>query len=203
MRRTKEDAELTRQQLLDIGCQVFGDKGYAATRLSDIAEKAGVTRGAIYWHFKNKKQLFIALFQEKVEPFFEIVGKVLDEDLRPLQVLHKTMSLILDEMEKNAEFRSQQALDAANRKVQQDIPELREYMIKRTRKFLRKATKIIQKGQEMGEIRNDIAPDAIIGTYLTLFRGYAFLLTQDSLLPIVKRDMSEDIVQIFIKGIKA
>ena len=55
MRRTKKDAELTRQQLLKAGFKVFGDKGYAAARLSDVAEEAGVTRGAIYWHFENKK----------------------------------------------------------------------------------------------------------------------------------------------------
>jgi TetR/AcrR family acrAB operon transcriptional repressor len=48
MRRTKEDAEQTRQDLLDAALTIFSKKGYTATRLEDIAKVAGVTRGAIY-----------------------------------------------------------------------------------------------------------------------------------------------------------
>lgn len=203
MRRTKEDAELTRQQLLEAGCKIFGDKGYAATRLSDVAEVAGVTRGAIYWHFKNKKELFVALFKEKVDPFFDLIGNVLNEDLGPLDILHKMISLILDEIEKNTEFRSHQALEFANRKVQQEIPELREYMLKRKDQFAKKIEQIIVDGQQKGEIRKDITPAAIMGTFITLFRGYGFLLTQDALVPVIETDISEEMAQIFAGGIKA
>ena len=203
MRRTKEDAELTRQQLLEAGCKIFGDKGYAATRLSDIAEKAGVTRGAIYWHFKNKKELFIALFQEKVEPFINVIEEILDEKLEPLQMLYRMISSILDKMEKNVEFRSYQALEFANRNVQQEIPELRDYMVKRTDKFVQEIKAIIIQGQKLGEIRNDITPDAIMGTFITLFRGYGFLITQDAFMPIFNMNISKDIAEIFMKGIKA
>lgn len=203
MRRTKEDAELTRQQLLDAGCKIFGDKGYAATRLSDIAEEAGVTRGAIYWHFKNKKELFIALFQEKVDPFVDEVKDVLEQDCPPLEKLRNLMSQILDKMEKNADFRKNQALDVENRKIQQEIPELREYMKKRTGKFINEIKALIVSGQESGKIRDDISPDAIMSLFITLFRGYAFLLTTDFVMPITKMDASEEMVEIFIKGIKA
>ena len=64
MRRTKEDAEKTRQQLMDAGLVVFIKKGYKAANLEDIAKEANVTRGAITWHFKNKKTLYRAIIEE-------------------------------------------------------------------------------------------------------------------------------------------
>lgn len=60
-RKTKEDALETRNQLLDAAEKVFFDKGFSQTSLMDIAEAAGLSRGAIYWHFKNKGDLFEAM----------------------------------------------------------------------------------------------------------------------------------------------
>ena len=58
MRRTKEDAEKTRVALLASAERLFLDKGVAHTSLDQIARDAGVTRGAVYWHFQNKAHLF-------------------------------------------------------------------------------------------------------------------------------------------------
>ena len=52
-RRTKEDAEATRNKLLDAAAEVFFAKGVAGASLSEVAQAAGLTRGAIYWHFKD------------------------------------------------------------------------------------------------------------------------------------------------------
>ena len=51
----------TRDRILDAAEDVFYDKGYSNTTLNEIAEAASVTRGAIYWHFKNKEDLFLSL----------------------------------------------------------------------------------------------------------------------------------------------
>lgn len=58
MRRTKEDAEKTRLAILDSAERLFLAKGVAHTSLDQIARDAGVTRGAVYWHFQNKAHLF-------------------------------------------------------------------------------------------------------------------------------------------------
>lgn len=57
-RKTKQQAEETRQEILDAAIKTFSERGVTATSLADIAKAAGVTRGAIYWHFKNKVDLF-------------------------------------------------------------------------------------------------------------------------------------------------
>ena len=63
-RKTKEEARETRTAILDAAVQVFSLKSVAATSLADIAREAGVTRGAIYWHFANKADLLNALWDE-------------------------------------------------------------------------------------------------------------------------------------------
>ena len=60
VRRTKEDALATRQRLLDAAEILFLAKGVSHTSLQDIARQAGTTRGAVYWHFKDKADLFNA-----------------------------------------------------------------------------------------------------------------------------------------------
>jgi TetR/AcrR family acrAB operon transcriptional repressor len=67
-RRSKEDALATRNSLLDAAEHVFLSQGVAGTSLNDIAQYAGTTRGAIYWHFRDKADLFNAMMDRVVMP---------------------------------------------------------------------------------------------------------------------------------------
>lgn len=58
MRRTKEQAEQTRSDILAAAELLFLERGVAHTSLEQVARAAGVTRGAVYWHFQNKAHLF-------------------------------------------------------------------------------------------------------------------------------------------------
>ncbi|MBV5333220.1 TetR family transcriptional regulator, partial [bacterium] len=62
-RKTKEEAQETRKAILDAAETVFQERGVSRTSLAEIATAAGVTRGAIYWHFANKAELFDAMIQ--------------------------------------------------------------------------------------------------------------------------------------------
>src|SRR3954462_5605794 len=68
VRRSKEDALATRNSLLDAAEHVFLAQGVAGTSLNDIAVAAGTTRGAIYWHFRDKADLFNAMMDRVVMP---------------------------------------------------------------------------------------------------------------------------------------
>ena len=67
MRRTKAEAEQTRNDILKAALILFDEQGYAQTTLSTIARKAKVTRGAIYWHFENKEEILAALAQAQFD----------------------------------------------------------------------------------------------------------------------------------------
>lgn len=68
VRRTKEQAEATREQLLDAAEALFCERGVMTTTLDQIARAAGVTRGAVYWHFGNKAEIFEAVFNRATSP---------------------------------------------------------------------------------------------------------------------------------------
>ncbi len=74
-RKTKEEANETRNLLLDTAEHVFNEKGVSRTSLNEIAETAGLTRGAIYWHFKNKADLFDAMMERVTLPMEEMVER--------------------------------------------------------------------------------------------------------------------------------
>ena len=67
-RKTKEEAQETRMAILDAAELVFQEHGVSHTSLDEIAKAAGVTRGAVYWHFANKAALFDALIERLLEP---------------------------------------------------------------------------------------------------------------------------------------
>jgi len=64
MRKTKEETILTIHLLINTAKHHFTEKGYADVSLEDIAQEAKLTRGAVYHHFKNKKGLFLAVFED-------------------------------------------------------------------------------------------------------------------------------------------
>lgn len=74
VRKTKEEALETRNLILDTAEAVFSEKGVSRTTLNDIAKAANLTRGAIYWHFKNKADLFDAMLQRVILPMDEYIA---------------------------------------------------------------------------------------------------------------------------------
>jgi TetR/AcrR family acrAB operon transcriptional repressor len=81
VRRTKLEAEATRARILDTAELIFERHGVARTSLHAIAEAAGVTRGAIYWHFKDKADLFNAMMSRVTLPLEEGVHRSDDPSL--------------------------------------------------------------------------------------------------------------------------
>ena len=82
MRKTKTEAQKTRQHLLDAALEVFWRDDVTRASLQAIAQEAGVTRGALYWHFKNKEDLFETLFEQQYADFFAAFN---DQTLRDNQ----------------------------------------------------------------------------------------------------------------------
>ena len=116
-RCTKEEALATRNRLLDAAEHVFAEKGVSRTSLHDIAEAAGVSRGAIYWHFKNKADLFNAMLERTTLPLEDSLHQIgHDPALDPLQELQRA---ILDAMRKIAsDERTRRVFEVAMLKVE-------------------------------------------------------------------------------------
>ena len=96
-RRTKEEALETRTRILDAAEGVFYDKGVAHASLEEVAAAAEVTRGAIYWHFKDKSELFDAMMQRVVLPVDDMLEHAACRgEANPLELLRRaTIDVLL------------------------------------------------------------------------------------------------------------
>jgi TetR/AcrR family acrAB operon transcriptional repressor len=91
-RRTKEEAAITREQLLDAAEKVFRENGVTRTSLAEVATAAGVTRGAVYWHFKDKAALFAAMCERATLPLDAMLAAASGESTAdPLGALRDRM----------------------------------------------------------------------------------------------------------------
>ena len=95
-RRTKEEAMATRESILDAAELLFVQQGVSGTTLQHIASAAGVTRGAIYWHFHDKAAMFNAMMERAKMPL-ESALQVLDrtDAADPLHDLRNYMQCVL------------------------------------------------------------------------------------------------------------
>jgi AcrR family transcriptional regulator len=89
-RRTKDEAEKTRHTILDAAEQVFYQHGVARTTLEQIAQRAKVTRGAVYWHFRDKIEVFDAMMSRVFLPQEDILERLAERGSdQPLDDLKK------------------------------------------------------------------------------------------------------------------
>lgn len=107
MRKTKEEAYQTRCNLLAAALTIFYERGVSKASLDEIAKTAGVTRGALYWHFKNKEDLFEALFQSHYANIEQQLEQVLHSDPTndPLNLLFKSVLQHFDSLVNDHDFR--------------------------------------------------------------------------------------------------
>jgi len=90
VRRTKEEAAATREAILDAAEEAFLELGVSHTPLSAIAKRAGVTRGAIYFHFPDKMEIYRAIVDRIIFPQEEMIREIESSQLvNPLDILER------------------------------------------------------------------------------------------------------------------
>lgn len=98
-RRTKEEAMATRRSIQRAALTLFSSRGVAETTLAEVARTAGVTRGAIYWHFANKDALLRSLRDETGRPYEQLALEGMKEDEPdPLGKLKTSLRSILRDL---------------------------------------------------------------------------------------------------------
>lgn len=104
VRKTKEEADITRRHIIDAARQVFLECGVGHTTLEKVACAAGVTRGAVYWHFRNKTELFFAMREGATLPFVDrVVFK--EDDADPLHGIEMALQEIIHILREQPEVR--------------------------------------------------------------------------------------------------
>lgn len=173
MRRTKEDAEQTRKAILASAMDMFYEKGYSKTTFDEIAKRINLTKGAVYWYFRNKPDIVAALIndfaaqylngikefmeQHQIVTFESIIEMVLfnNKKIREDARFYKFLFFLSCQMEWS---------DAILNKVQPAI----EHTKQATRALFMDKLEILQKNKK---IRPDVDISMICEILMTMYGG--------------------------------
>ena len=155
---TTQGAE-RKQQLLDAAARLFAEQGYAATRVVDIVEAAGVAKGLFYWYFENKEALFRELAAEIRRRLRRQQAAAMDDDAPALvRILQATVASLVF-MAENAPFFS--LLEVEGRNVS-------DVLRQGTEQHLQDVSVLIVDGQHDGTVTQDEPAEllalAVVGT---------------------------------------
>ncbi|MCK0768455.1 TetR family transcriptional regulator [Chromohalobacter canadensis] len=159
-RRTKAEAEATREALLDAAEDVFLEKGVSRTSLEHIARHASMTRGAVYWHFKNKADLFHAMLDRVKMPLQQIIDDITVECqvTGPLDTLRLATLHAFEMLERPRSCRVHTILMHRCEFISDINPvELQNRLASDCREVVRRC---FQQAHDEGLLIDEIAPDA-------------------------------------------
>ncbi len=153
MRKTKEEAFATRSGILDAAESLFLAQGVSGTSLQDIAATAGVTRGAVYWHFKDKGDLFNAMMARVCLPMEEAAAVMTPSaDSPPLETLRAHLRGILERVTTDEQLR--RVFEIATQKVEyvDELNAVRERHLQMRRDHIAVLERLLRQARASGAI---------------------------------------------------
>jgi TetR/AcrR family acrAB operon transcriptional repressor len=202
-RKTKEEAAATRDRILDAAEQLFSEQGVSRTTLQHIATAAGVTRGAIYWHFDDKGALFNAMMERAILPLESAMALLDQTDAAdPLQDLRDYMLAGLRVTVQDPQAR--RVFEIASLKVE-FVEELDAARVRRQQSlemWMTRAEGRIRLAAKRGQVRAGVTPRAAaIGMWVLtdgLIRNWLFNPAAFDLLAV-----GTEVIDAHIDGLRA
>lgn len=171
MRKTKEEAAITREQLLKKALAVFSKKGYSTATLQDIASEADVTRGAIYWHFGSKAELYNTLIKEYSDRGSQIVQQAASEGGTLIDILRRVFVRQLEIVENDREMRALMELYLFKTGPVPELEQGRLQQIESGNNLIEMLAGIMGQGIEAGLLRSDVDAKDMARAYLAFQNG--------------------------------
>lgn len=140
-----------RQQILDAAMECFIQNGYAHTRVDDIAQEAGLSKGGVYFHFSSKREIFEALQDAEIERTMTAVLEVQTTGTSAVTKLQQLAYMLLSHFGANEDHR-RFLIVLAEKGIRN--PEVRERIAKAHEVYMQVITEQMKVGIENGEIRD-------------------------------------------------
>ena len=197
-------ADLKREKeiaIFDAACSVIREKGYHQARITDIAQKAGISYGLVYHYFRSKADLFDAILKEWWNGLFSMMEKS-DEQVTTIEEkLAAIVNYFLDQYEKRPDlvhiFITEISRSAAN---------LTPERVEMLRAFMDRTEKIITSGQSQKIFRNDIRARYLMYVFLGAIEMFFTILVHENR-PLKgraqKQRISQALLEVFFRGAKA
>lgn len=203
-RRTKEEAAITREHLLDTAEAVFLREGVARTSLQRIAEEAGLTRGAIYWHFKDKAEVFNAMMERvrlPCEEAHDAQAQSLTQDTDPVEALRDFAWVPIARMLEDARTRRVFTIAIHCTEYSDEMRPALERHMAAMEEFRSRAEGLIAAGQARGVLDGAVSARAASIGFIALIDG---LLSRATLLPVEAGAVEgyRGGIEVFLRGLR-
>ena len=189
MRRTRRESERTRRGILAAARKVFARQGVTRTTFEEIAAAAGVTRGAIYWHFADKTELFFAMREQVAVPMIDQIDLALlrADGSDPLCGVERFLRDILEALEGDAAAR--QTFQIMGFKCEYVGEFERELALQRLRcsELIFKLTQAYGRAQRAGRLRVGLRPAMAALETCSFLMGLTRLWLLDAKRSLVRR----------------
>ena len=195
MPRKKDDEK--RKRILDAATIVFAKKGYAETKIQDVAKEADVAHGTIYLYFKSKDELFISIFQESLGELIKYIGSEIKKESNVEDKFKRMISLQLDIIESNPDLTKLILIEfprTGNFLNNRNIDVLSDY--------IDMIVELLNEGIKEDVFSNGIKTEITATMIYAAMQGVATRWILDGM-SYQLRDMDAKISEMLLKGIKA
>ena len=181
VRKTKEEAQLTRQQIIDAAREVFLKAGVNRTTLQDIAKQAGVTRGAVYWHFSNKNELFNAMRDQVFLPLIDRMDDtLLVEGMHdPLASIEQFLCGTIQILEENLSIRQTYEIMMVKCEYVDEFADVLQQILTNCSGMIDKLGLAYQRALENGQLNAAYDPTALAFDTHLFFAGLLHMWVKD------------------------
>jgi len=184
VRKTKEDAELTRQRIVNAARAVFLKRGVSKSTLEHIATEANVTRGAVYWHFENKTDIFHAIREQVFLPLIDSIDDTLapatDNNDNPLNQIEASLCNTINDLSSNLEMRETYEIIMIKCEYVDEFASVLYQMLNNCSCIVEKLEAAYERAQSQGLLATSLSPRALaLDTHL-FFGGLLHMWVKDA-----------------------
>lgn len=154
-RKTKEEAQATREGILDAAQACFHEHGVAGTTLAMIGARAGYTRGAVYWHFKNKTEVLKAMINRERVTFIQRLRRTYSpKRTTPVLDLRSALLVSIQELAEDERARNMMEIMLRN-DLSAESQAMQDLQHESTLEELEIITLAFQRARDLGQLRDD------------------------------------------------
>jgi TetR/AcrR family transcriptional repressor of nem operon len=196
MPRTADPTEIP-ERLLAAGHQLFLRQGYHATGIQQITDQAGVPKGSFYNHFASKEAFGAAIVDRYASYSQRSWERMMrDAPAQPMAAIHHVFSRMLDHHER-ADNASGCLIGNLAAEVAQASEVCRERLLAAQLAWRERLAGLIRAGQERGEIRNDMDPQALSGLTWSVWEGALLRMKVENSVRPLRESMALVLEQIY------
>lgn len=202
VRRTKEDAMETRAKLLDAAEALFSEKGVTQTSMMQVAEKAGVTRGAIYHHFENKMDLIESLMRIISLPIDEMRQQIAESlEVDPLEEVKARSKEFLARVQNEPQVRSIASILLDKCEYIDEVNPIKLRHVSGRNECICEVEKLFESAIQKGHLSSAVNPRAAVIGLFSLIDGFIYnWLLAPEYFPLI--EYGNEAIDSYVNGLK-